>query len=84
MEEKFYFPDEKTLFKILSLKRREMLRYVHMHGQTTILALAKQLKRDYRNVYQDVKALSQIGLMIRDDETENIRYLGNRLLLKYL
>ncbi|MDF2867873.1 MAG: hypothetical protein K0S11_1343 [Gammaproteobacteria bacterium] len=36
----------------------ELLRYVHDPGKTTILALAKQLNRDYRNVYQDVKELS--------------------------
>lgn len=68
-EEKIFFNNEKSLFKTLSPKRCELLRYLHGHHDTTILALAKQLKRDYRNVYQDVKALSQIGLMIKNSKT---------------
>lgn len=66
VEEKIYFKDDRALFKVLTPKRCELLRYVHDHGKTAILALAKQLNRDYRNVYQDVKELSQAGLMIKD------------------
>ena len=66
IEEKIFFKDERALFKVLTPKRCELLRYVHDHGKTAILALAKQLKRDYRNVYQDVKELSQAGLMVKD------------------
>ncbi len=69
VEEKIYFKDERALFKALTPKHCELLRYVHEHGKMTILALAKQLARDYRNVYQDVKELNQIGLMVKDEET---------------
>lgn len=69
-EEKIFFKDERALFKVLTPKRCELLRYVHEHGKTAILALAKQLKRDYRNVYQDVKELSQAGLMVKDTAGE--------------
>jgi predicted transcriptional regulator len=69
IEEKIYFKDDRALFKVLTPKRCELLRYVHDHGKTAILALAKQLKRDYHNVYQDVKDLSQVGLMVKDDAT---------------
>lgn len=69
VEEKIYFKDDRALFKVLTPKRCELLRYVHGNGNITILALAKKLGRDYRNVYQDVKELSHIGLMIKDLET---------------
>ena len=67
--EKIYFKDERTLFKVLSPKRCALLRYVHSIGEVSILSLAKQLNRNYRNVYQDVKELSQAGLMIKSADT---------------
>jgi predicted transcriptional regulator len=70
VEEKIFFKDERALFKVLTPKRCELLRYVHDHGKTAILALAKQLKRDYRNVYQDVKELSQAGLIVKNTAGE--------------
>lgn len=67
--EKIYFKDDRALFKVLTPKRCELLKYIHEHGETTILSLAKQLKRDYRNVYQDVKELNLFGLIIKDEES---------------
>lgn len=69
VEEKLYFKDERALFKVLTPKRCELLRHVHEMGSTSILALAKQLQRDYRNVHQDIKELSQIGLILKDETT---------------
>ncbi len=46
-----------------------IVRYVHEHAEITILALSKQLARNYRNVYQDVKDLSQMGLMVKNVTT---------------
>lgn len=69
VEEKLYFENDRALFKVLTPRRCDLLRYVHAHGLTSILALSKKLGRDYRNVYQDVKELSQIGLMVKDENT---------------
>ena len=67
--EKIYFDDERALFKALSPKRCALLRYVHEIGEVSILSLAKQLDRNYRNVYQDVKDLSQLGLIVKNSVT---------------
>ncbi len=38
-EETLYFNDDDALFKALTPKRRDLLRYVHEHAEITILAL---------------------------------------------
>lgn len=65
--EKIYFENEQLLFKTLTQKRCELLKYVHENGKVTIRALAKKLHRDYSNVYQDVKKLHYIGLMLKNE-----------------
>lgn len=67
--EKIYFENARTLFKILSPKRCELLQYVHSVGEISILSLAKKLNRNYRNVHQDVKDLSQLDLILKNKET---------------
>jgi predicted transcriptional regulator len=68
--EKVVFEDERLLFKTLTPKRCELLKYVHEKGKISIRALARQLHRDYSNVYQDVKALNHVGLMPKDEKDE--------------
>lgn len=38
---------------------------LRQRGTISVLALAKVLGRDYRNVYEDVKALTRFGLIHR-------------------
>lgn len=64
------FSNERLLFKTLTTRRRDLLRCVHNHGKISIRDLAKKLSRDYSNVYQDVKALAHIGLILKDEKTE--------------
>jgi predicted transcriptional regulator len=52
----------------MTAKRLELLRYLHRHPQTSIAALAKSLKRDYRRVHEDVEILSEAGLVERDEK----------------
>lgn len=59
-----YFQNLGTLLKILTPRRLELLKTIHHKGDTSIRALAALLKRDYKNVYQDVKSLEAIGLII--------------------
>lgn len=66
--EKISFQDHQLLFKTLTPKRFEILRHVHEKGNTSIRSLAKDLERDYSNTYQDVKLLTQLGLMLKNQE----------------
>jgi len=68
--EKISFKDQRLLFKTLTPKRFEILKYAHEHDGISIRALAKELGRDYSNVHQDVKILYQLGLMLKDEKSE--------------
>ncbi len=72
--EKISFENERLLFKTLTPRRCDLLRYVHEHGKISIRALANKLDRDYSNVYQDVKILNQVGLILKD-EKDNKYYM---------
>lgn len=48
-------------------KRYEILRRVHRHPAVSIRSLARDLGRDFKRVYEDVKALESIGLIERAD-----------------
>jgi predicted transcriptional regulator len=61
-----YFQNLETLLKILTPRRLELLKVVHDKNDTSIRALAGFLKRDYKNVYQDVKSLEAVGLIITE------------------
>ena len=60
------FENPMTLMKILSPKRLELLQVLHELGKTSVRRLTTQLDRDYSNVHQDVKALVQAGLVLKD------------------
>ena len=60
------FLDLQTLLETLSLRRLELLKYVHQHGAENVKQLAAALKRDYKNVHQDVAVLESAGLLLRD------------------
>ena len=48
---------------MLTRKRLELLRAIREHRPDSIYELAKILKRDLKNVTEDVKFLSQLGLV---------------------
>lgn len=52
-----------ALARVLTGKRMELLRYVRHHKVASVRALAKALKRDYRNVHADVQALTAARLL---------------------
>ena len=60
---RLYFTDQKTLFSALSPKRWELMRLLRKQGPMSIKKLAAALKRDYKNVYDDVRQLSQLDLI---------------------
>lgn len=61
--ERVYFGDMKTFLAYITPKRFELLDTLHKSGAMSINALAKLLKRNYKNVHDDVKTLEQIGLI---------------------
>ncbi len=65
-EEHLTFVDWEAFSRTMTAKRLELLRHLHRNPQTSISALAKSLKRDYRRVHEDVEILSEAGLIERD------------------
>jgi len=63
--EHLYFQDLGTLLQVLTPRRLELLKSLHDAGPESVRALAKRLKRDYKNVHRDVQALEQAGLLVR-------------------
>lgn len=64
--ERLYFDDLQTLLKSLTPKRFELLAELRRLGHVSINALAKHLRRQYRNVFDDVKAMERLGLVEKD------------------
>ncbi len=60
---RIYFTDENMLFKTLSTKRRQLLKYLRYEGPVSIKQLAERLDRDYKNVHSDIKLLAKLGLV---------------------
>jgi len=66
--ERLYFEDLGTLLKFLTPKRLEALRVLHNTGPSSIRGLAKNLGRDYKNVYRDIQTMESAGLVLRNDK----------------
>jgi predicted transcriptional regulator len=52
-----------ALMRVMTDKRHELLRHLHTHPAANIRALARALRRDYKNVHDDVTALASVGLI---------------------
>ena len=65
--ERVYFNDAKTFFRHITPRRFDLLEELHRQGEMSINALARLLKRNYKNVHDDVKALEEIGLIERQE-----------------
>jgi len=63
--ERLYLQDLGGLLQVLTPRRLELLRRLHVDGPESVRALAKKLSRDYKNVYNDVQALERAGLIVR-------------------
>lgn len=66
--ERIYFTDVATLLKTLTNRRYELLHSLRRKGPLSARALSQALKRDYKNVHTDVKALVHIGLIETDQD----------------
>ena len=61
------FEDLGTLLATLTPKRWALLRYLRQHGPLSIYALAKALQRDYKRVHSDVRLLTELMLIEKDE-----------------
>jgi predicted transcriptional regulator len=52
---------------VMSDKQHELLKHLHRHAAPSLRALARELGRDYKRVYEDVAALESVGLVERDE-----------------
>lgn len=66
------FPDEATLWSTLSPKRMELLRYLRQYGPMSGRQLARDLGRDQKNIYTDIKLLSRLELLKVNDDAKYV------------
>jgi Fe2+ or Zn2+ uptake regulation protein len=55
--------DSPNIFGDLTPRRLELLEYVRMHNVASITDLAEETERNYKNVYDDLRALEEWGLV---------------------
>ena len=60
------FESMEVLLRLLTPNRWALLRTLRGNGSSSIRALARSLRRDYRGVHADVTALVGAGLIVRD------------------
>ncbi len=54
------------LSRVMTTRRYELLRHVHEHPAKNVAALAREMRRDYKRVYEDVHILENAGLISRE------------------
>ena len=57
------FPDFETLGRVITGSRLELLHAIRTGKPKSIQELARQIKRDFKNVHQDVMLLAEFGLI---------------------
>jgi predicted transcriptional regulator len=57
------FPSFEILGKVVTGARLELLSAIRVYRPKSIQELARLVKRDFKNVYQDVKLLAEYGLI---------------------
>lgn len=68
------FSDVESFRKFFSKKRMELLSAVKHKKPKSIYQLAKLLKREYKNVYDDVGLLEELGLITKDNKKVNVDF----------
>ena len=62
------FEDLSMLLSILTPRRLEVLKTLRQQSLSSVRALSKILKRNYKNVHTDVQVLEGVGLLERTEE----------------
>ncbi len=63
--------EDKGLLSLMTPKRMELLDYLKTRHPKSILGLAKGLKRDYKNVYEDLRILGKYGVVEKKVDGRN-------------
>ena len=56
------------LLSVLTPRRLEVLQTLRQQSLSSVRALSKNLERDYKNVHADVRALEDVGLLVRTEK----------------
>lgn len=73
-KEALYFESLNVLRSILTTKRIELLKAIAKHKPKSIYELSKIVNRDLKNVNEDVKLLSELGLLeLKKSKTDKER-----------
>lgn len=67
-KECLYFEDLSTLLKLLTPRRLATLRVLRQQGPLSVRKLAGAMGRDYKNAFDDVRALERAGLVARSGD----------------
>jgi len=62
-QEGLYFENIEAMRKVLTEERLRILKTIRTNHPSSIYALARVLKRDVKNTFNDVQFLTQIGLI---------------------
>ena len=73
-EDHIVFASWAALASVMTAKRFELLQHLHRNPETSVAALARNLKRDYKRVHADVATLVHAGLIERDDGALRAQY----------
>jgi predicted transcriptional regulator len=60
------------VFNVLTARRVELLEYLEHHKPASIIEIANALNRDYKNVYDDISALEDAGLIMTQKKGRNV------------
>jgi predicted transcriptional regulator len=63
-----------ALSAVMTPKRFALIRHLHRQPEASIAALARNLKRDYKRVHEDIEALVAAGLVDRSGKTLTAEY----------
>ena len=61
------FVNWEAFSSMMTTERLDLLRHLHHQPEANIAALAKSLRRSYREVHEDVELLDRAGLLELDD-----------------
>lgn len=61
------FADVSKMLNVFTAKRWDLLACLSEHGHMSIAELARELKRDYKNVHNDISALSEWYAVEKDE-----------------
>jgi len=64
------FTSQTHLFKTLSPKRMDLIRFLKKQGPLSCRQLSIKLRRAYANVHDDIKSLLLLGLVKKDSDSK--------------